>query len=158
MAIPSNIIQFKSTPGGEYLDKATGAPYVGPYYEFKGAFFAGKTYSENALEIVPVSKGNTLLKNLLTATYSLASGMVSQQFQSPVLNSVSNLNDMHGVQNVRYFYKQTNVKPPVIKETDEESYNRIKDNPLYQTTTTGDRSLDQSELELPGIREWLAVE
>jgi hypothetical protein len=158
MAIPSNIIQFKSTSGGEYIDKATGAPYTGPYYELQGSFFAGRIYKENDPEIVPVSKANTLLKSFLTAAYSLASGMASQQFQSPVLNSVTNFNQggESTSNTVRYFYRQTNVQPAVIKETDEDSYNTIINNPLFQTTTIGDRSIEQAESQLPGIRDWLS--
>jgi hypothetical protein len=156
MIIPPNKIQKnKYTSGGEFVYKDTNASYQGYYYIINNTFFEGKDYNPTAKELIKTSEANKLLsKNVSTANYSLISGVTSQILQTPKISHVAFSNNSS---NVRYFYKKTtDVSPIIIREINEDSYLKIKSNPLFQTTYIGNnKTLDQADKELPGLKLFL---
>jgi hypothetical protein len=156
MLIPANKIQKgKYTIGGELIDKITNIPYKGYYYILNNLYFVGKDYNSNARELIKVSDSNKLIEaNFSAANYSLISGITSQDLQTPKVNYLQfNTSD----DPTRYFYKKVNENNPiVIREIDKENYDKIKNNPLFQTTFLDDKkSLAQAEKELPGLTLFL---
>jgi hypothetical protein len=155
MLIPANKIQKgKYTIGGEFIDKITNVPYKGYYYIFNNLYFAGKEYSSNARELIKAVEENKLMRlNASAANYSLISGITSQDLQTPKVNYLQyNTSD-----STRYFYRKINENNPIIiREIDKNNYDKIKNNPLFQTTFLDDtKSLDQAEKELPGLTLFL---
>lgn len=156
MIIPNNIIQTsKYTQGNEYRIASTNVPYQGYYYELNGSFYAGKEYKSNSPELIPESKTNKLLNFPPTALYSAISGVSSQDLQLPVIKSVQNNFSSVNIKE-RYFCRQITIQPILIKEIDEETYDNVKANPLYQTTFIGkNQDIDQANAQLPGLKDWL---
>jgi hypothetical protein len=153
MKIPSNIIQTnKYTQGDEYVVASTNTPYQGYYYELNGSFFAGKEYKLNSPKLIPENKTNKLLNFPSTAIYSAISGISSQDLQQPVIKSKQFIADSA----IRYFCRQITIQPILIKEIDEETYDNVKTNPLYQTTFIGkNQNIEQANTQLPGLKDWL---
>lgn len=155
MVIPSNTIQSgKYTSGNEFVYKKTNAPYQGYYYILNNLYYVGKKYDPKAPEIVPLSKANPLLSNPNTATYAYLSGTSLQSLQTPKIVSIQPNIESSPVP-VRYFCKQV-TKPLLIKETNKETYDNIKSNPMFQSTFIGNgKTIDQAEKELPGLKTFL---
>jgi hypothetical protein len=156
MIVPNNTIQTgKYTQGGEYRVASTNAPYQGYYYELNGSFFAGKTYQNKAPKLIPESQTNKLLNSKATATYSLISGISSQDLQVPPIKSVQYSSDNIDIKE-RYFCRQVTIYPILIKEIDKDTYDTVKSNPLYQATFIGNnQNIDQANAQLPGLKAWL---
>lgn len=156
MRIPKNKIQTgKYTSGGEFYTKSTQIPYQGYYYIFNNLFFAGKEYDPKALEIIKLEQTNSLLFRASTFIFSKISGLTSQSLKSPKITSLQpNLENK--LTETRYFCKQINIYPIIIKETDEKTYNALQGNPLYQTTFLNkNQNLEQADKQMPGLKTFL---
>lgn len=153
MIIPSNIIQKKYTSGGEFVSKQTNIVYKGYYYILNNTYYAGKEYAPNSPEIIKISQYNKLLNNQETAIYSAITGLTSDQLKEPT-DLISTYDEK---ELTRYFYKKvTDVNPIIIKETNKETYDRLKNNPSYQTTFFNNiKKLDEAEKEMPGLKLFL---
>jgi hypothetical protein len=124
MRPPSNIIMLnKYTIGDEFVLASSKANYQGYYYEFQGKFFAGKTFNAFSPEIV---KKELINSNQLDSFISL-----------PLNNLTGSINlafdQQEDVGFFRYFTKQVNINPILIKEISLETFNNLRSNPLYQT-------------------------
>jgi len=162
MKIPANIIvENKYTQGNEYIEEKTNKNYQGYYYELNGSLYAGKSYSDNALKIIPITDRNKMLtQGLSVATFSVVSGVTSQQLASPTVTSIAGPTgasfNTHNSFLVRYFSSQVNIQPKIIKEISKETYDSLKTNSLYQTTFIGPtQSIDQADKQMPGLKSFL---
>jgi hypothetical protein len=165
--IPLNAITIKYTSGNEFVNIKTNAPYTGNYYNFNNKIYAGKEYNPSNPELVKSQNSNKLLNNKATSVYSVVSGVSSQDLQTPKINSLPNKGKGITTDTPRFFCRNTTQKDIIIKEIDETTYNSLKTNPLYQTTSIifspspgYERgiplNLNQAEKELPGITIFLA--
>ena len=124
MRPPSNIIMLnKYTIGDEFVLASSKANYQGYYYEFQGKFFIGKTFNAFSPEIV---KKESINSNQ------------SGSFTSLPLNNLTGpinlaFDQQEDVGSSRYFTKQVNTNPILIKEISLETFNSLQSNPLYQT-------------------------
>ena len=162
MRIPSNkIVTGKYTSGGELVDAKTNAPYQGYYYELNKSLYAGKEFNNNAPELVKIENANKLYNRYATALYSAISGVTSQLLQQPKLVGVNtSSNTVNSKNPTKFFTKKTNVQPIIIKEVDENTYESLQNNPIYQTTYVGtyngkSQTLDQAEKQIQGIKTFL---
>jgi hypothetical protein len=122
MKPPSNLIMpGKYTIGNEFVLANSGVDYQGYYYEFQGRLFAGKTFNILAPEIIkkesinPVTSFSSLPLNTLTGPINLA------------------FDQQENESSFRYFTKQVNTNPILIKEISVETFKDLQSNPLYQT-------------------------
>jgi hypothetical protein len=157
MKIPANIIvENKYTQGNEYIEEKTNKNYQGYYYELNGLLYAGKSYSDNALKIIPITDRNKMLtQGLSVATFSVVSGITSQDLEQQPVPSIY-VNTESDLVPVRYFSSQVNIQPKIIKEISKETYDSLKTNSLYQTTFIGPtQSIDQADKQMPGLKSFL---
>ena len=161
MGLPTNIIVTKYTPGGEFVNMLTNAPYQGYYYEYNNRTFAGNQYSVNAPEIVRINSQNhnKLYNNTQTAIYSVSSGIKSKDITTPPVASLP-FSGIDPTISTRFFYKKYNSN--IIKETNEDGYKSLQKNPIYQTTFVGTyngktQTIDQANLQVPGLKAFLGA-
>jgi hypothetical protein len=157
MKIPANIIvENKYTQGNEYIEEKTNKNYQGYYYELNGLLYAGKSYSDNALKIIPITDRNKMLtQGLSVATFSVVSGITSQDLEQQPVPSIY-VNTESDLVPVRYFSSQVNIQPKIIKEISKETYDSLKTNSLYQITFIGPtQSIEQADKQMPGLKSFL---
>lgn len=153
--IPLNLsVDSKYTIGNEYLIESTHKEYKGYYYEINGSLFAGQSFDPKAPILISVnsSKINDLLVNPETATYGAISKVnINNAIFTPIYSK-----GMESGIETRYFCRQINIQPITIKEIDEETYNKLQRNSLFQITFIGNgQNIEQAEKQLPGIKTWL---
>lgn len=155
MKIPTNLIQTKYTTGGELIYKNTNTPYKGYYYVLNDSFFAGKNFNVHASELIKIEDSNKLLNNSSTMMYSLISGKSSQQLVPKSIRSFHFDNEIVNT-DTRYFIRNLNIYPILIKEVTKTTYNSVKNDHLYQTTFINtSQSIEQADKQLPGLKAWL---
>jgi hypothetical protein len=114
MRAPKNIAKVNYTIGEKYLDSNYN-PYVGYYCEVKGKAYPGKVYTGLAKPLILASslvKDNNIKGYVFTST--------KDDYQKDSI--------------LRYFIKYIHTVPIYLKEIDVTTYNKVKNNPLYQTT------------------------
>ena len=173
MRVPKNIIvTSKYTQGNEYMYANTQESYQGYYYELNGKTFVGKTFDVYSLELLRITPSNinTFLTKASTYVYGAISGIklkdtkpksyIFQPTEEEVLNSSS----------TRYFSKQLNETPTIIKEINKSNYDELSQNPLYKTISikyintnknTGDFDpveLSKAVTQIPELNTFLADE
>lgn len=178
MRVPQNkIITNQTTSGGEYMAKATQQEYVGSYYIIGDQYFAGATFSEKALELVPI-KTTSLNPLLAQASTTVYGQLTSQKSLSSLLSTVK-ISDYRflptsdDVQNgfvIRYFCCQVNITPTSIKEISKDTYDQLTGNSLYNVlplnyyfvthdTVMGNfqpADLSKANIQMPGLSTYLA--
>lgn len=151
MRAPKNIVKVKYTMGEKYVDSNFN-PYIGYYCELQGKAYPGKVYTGKSkpLKLISsLSKNNEIKSHVFIPSdkeYTL-----------------------------RYFVKYINTIPVYLKEVDINTYNKIKDNPLYQTVALQYRlaptepgifvngyfdknEVEQADKKMPGIKLYLQEE
>ena len=116
------------------------ADYQGYYYEFQGKFFIGKTFDAFSPEIV--KKEPTFEMSFEEGeddnSRSISFMSTSSKFPSLPLNNPNNpvvlaIDIQDNTDSFRYFAKQVNTSPILIKEISKETFDSLRLNPLYQT-------------------------
>jgi hypothetical protein len=165
--IPQNIIvESKYTSGNEYIIIDTNIIYKGYYYEINGKIFAGKEFDINAIELQKLLPKN--INPFLLQVSSYVYGKLSNVKLNNTL-PISTIyqptqEDYDRGYSIRYFYKKINTTPIIIKETNQENYNLLINDPLYQvalikwgTLKINDTNLTQAEQQMPGLKAFLGV-
>jgi len=135
MRPPLNTIMLnKYTIGDEFVLVSSKANYQGYYYEFQGRLFAGKTFNAFSPEIVKKESINSNQSGSFTS-------LPLNNLTGPINLAFDQQDD---VGSFRYFAKQVNTTPILIKEISEETYNNLQSNPIYQTL-----SISVSNIEDP---------
>lgn len=163
MRIPSNIIiKGQYTSGNEFVDPTTNESYQGFYYQLNESFFKGKVFSINAPKIIRKQDSNKLLDNPATKTYSQLKGITSQQLESPeyihLPFSTLIADDYSYISPTKYFVKQLNVYPILIREVDKIAFERLSNTPLYQTLAVeafNFGEIDALDKIMPGLKDFL---
>jgi hypothetical protein len=156
MRIPANIItENKYTIGKEFINRKTHKLYQGYYYELNNKFFAGKEFNNNAPELIKIKSDQVNNLLLTAATYIFGSlskvKLTDQKIPSFFFKYESN---------IRYFTAKFNEKS-LIKEINEETFNQIKDNPLYISLPLSydggfnNNELNEAEKKIPGIKSFV---
>jgi hypothetical protein len=163
--IPSNKIQSKYTSGNELMFKETYREYKGHYYEMNGNLYAGKEFSSTAPELMKINspKVNRLLTNPATIVYGKVSNI---KIPNSIIPSFIYQADKQTTRFVdRYFTKKTNVVPIVIKEISKETYNSVKNDPIYVSIMirwdnegSNTLTLENAEKQMSGIKKFLEEE
>lgn len=160
LRIPTNqIVTSKYTVGKEYLVLSTYKEYQGYFYEINNKFFAGKEFSTSALELIKMNsdKVNSLLLNPKTSTYGKLSKI--KLSNNKIISLPVGGNSKEGdLEEINFYCKK--ITTNVIKRIDEETYNLLQNDPLYQTTFVGKynsqtKLLSQAEEQMPGISDWV---
>ena len=164
--IPQNIIvESKYTSGNEYIIIDTNIIYKGYYYEMNGKIFAGKEFDINAIELIKLLPKN--INPFLLQVSSYVYGKLSNVKLNNTL-PISTIyqptqEDYDRGYSIRYFYKKINTTPIIIKETNQENYNLLINDPLYQVTLIKwdgvrfNNDLTQAEQQMPGLKAFLGV-
>ena len=165
--IPQNIIvESKYTSGNEYIIIDTNIIYKGYYYEMNGKIFAGKEFDINAIELIKLLPKN--INPFLLQVSSYVYGKLSNIKLNNTL-PISTIyqptqEDYDRGYSIRYFYKKINTTPIIIKETNQENYNLLINDPLYQvalikwgTLKINETNIDQAEQQMPGLKAFLGV-
>jgi hypothetical protein len=152
------------TSGGEFIEVISNRIYSGYYWEGNGRYFVGKTVNNNANELRKIT--STEIEKLKISNNLPASlpSKINKNFTS-LLNtnqSVSSIPPGSSTDTDRYFIKQTNVNPILIKEVNKANFEQIKNNPIYQTLILSSNTiylsspeLNKAEITFPGITSFL---
>ena len=159
--IPSNLISVKYTQGNEFLRADTYASYQGYYFEFNRKTYIGKEYSPFSIELLRVGSNqvNPLLTNSSTSTSGAISGQNIQSVNIVSIPFVATAKNMSDGYAMRYFVKKVNE--PLIKETNQTTYNQVKNNSLYQSLeikydlTLGFKEYSRYDPLIPGISDFI---
>jgi hypothetical protein len=159
--IPQNKIIIKYTSSGEYIVKDTNQRYKGYYYDLNGVTYAGKEYNaKNPILIKITSENyNSLLSNIQTALYGLISNT-----SIPKIPKIQSAYSDPSSESIRYFIKNINVSPILIKEVTKDTFTSIKTNPIYQILEVNYRpnlpeaTLNELDKKMPGIKDFLSEE
>ena len=155
----------KYTIGGEFVLVNSKADYQGYYYEFQGRFFVGKAFNILAPEIIkkePTPENEFFEEGENENFRSISFMPTSSKFPSLPLNNsaISSTNQQDNTNSFRYFVKQINTNPILIKEISRETYNSLLSNPLYQTLIIPANNINTTILEradkiMFGIKDFL---
>jgi len=163
--IPQNQLTVKYTSGNEYLDIITYKEYQGYYYIINDRYFTGKTYTgSGSLELIKIQSknNNLLLTQASTYLYGLLSKTKLNNSSPSSIVSVGNIN-----KKIRYFSKQINVNPILIKEISKDTFDKFQNNPFYQVISIefpeggyfgNQENLDKAEKQMPGIKPFILNE
>ena len=167
MRIPSNIItENQYTAGKEYMYLATYKEYIGYYYIANDRYFTGKTYNSNSssFELIKIEKENTNL--LLTQASTYIYGLISKvKINNPSPSSIISTGNING--GTRYFSKQTNTTPILIREISKDTFKQFQNNSFYQVISIdfpeggyfgNQKNLDDAEKQMPGIKAFILSE
>ena len=160
----SQIKENQYTSGGELVNSSTNQIYSGPYWEMNGRYFIGKTSNNNSIELRKIDS-NELNRLSVLNKFPLSTSRVLNS------NSINNLTADTGAnmsstipanETIRYFAKQTTVTPTIIKEIDQDTFNKLQSTPVYQTISIssfdiyyGSPVLDSAENSFYGIKAFL---
>jgi hypothetical protein len=153
MRAPKNLVKVKYTMGEKYVD-SNFIPYTGYYCEVQGKAYPGKVYTGIAKPL------------------KLISSLVKNNKVNGIAFNVESTYDSTKEYVLRYFIKYINTIPVYIKEINVDTYNSVKDNPLYQTAVlkfsiadkaANNGSFDNNEVEqankkMTGIKLFLQDE
>lgn len=163
--IPSNKIQNKYTSGGEFMFKETYREYTGHYYEMNGKSYAGKEFSSSSPELIKMNSPqvNRLLTNPATIIYGKVSNIKIPNSIVPSFVYQASKQTTRFVD--RYFTQKSNVVPVIIKEINKETYNNVKNDPIYisimikwDNEGSNALTLKNAEKQMPGIKKFLEGE
>jgi len=152
------------TSGGEFIEIISNRVYSGYYWEGNGRYFVGKTVNNNSNELRKIT--STEIEKLKISNNLPASlpSKISKNF-TDLLNtnqSVSSIPLGSSTDTDRYFVKQTNVNPILIKEVNKTNFDQIRNNPIYQTLVLPGNSvyldspeINKAEITFPGITSFL---
>lgn len=166
MRAPKNLVKVKYTMGEKYIDSNSN-PYTGYYCELRGKAYPGKVYTGTAkpLKLISSLTKNNKITGIAfnpEITYTPHSHSGTENMYTPEKEYV-----------FRYFIKYIHTIPIYIKEINGNTYNSVKDNPLYQTTVLkftisekGSQSngffdmneVEQANKKMPGIKLYLQDE
>jgi hypothetical protein len=169
--IPQNQIIYKYTAGKEYMYKNTYKEYQGYYYEINNKLFVGKEFSVTSRELVKIrpKEIETLDANPEVKRYI---GLTKNKKSLPTLENIepAPLEDtLAGIPSndsdyTAYFYKKIlDDKTILIKEISRDTFNILKNNPIYQIIAVkvnlGDAGMtneeaERAEKEMPGFYDW----
>jgi len=166
MRIPSNIIKENQyTIGKEYMYLSSYKEYQGYYYEINNKFYAGKTFNENASELIKIlspGKINILLTQPSTYVFGKLSNI---KIINTPFSSIVNKVDLSA--RTRYFAKKLNNNPILIREVDKNNFYALLNDPIYQTISLDfpeggyfgtPSDLDEAEKQMPGIKTFILSE
>jgi hypothetical protein len=153
MRAPKNLVKVKYTRGEKYVD-SNFIPYVGYYCELRGKAYPGKVYTGVAKPL------------------KLISSLVKNNKVNGIAFNIASTYDSVEDHVLRYFIKYIHTVPVYIKEINADTYNSVKNNPLYQTTvlkfTISDRGanngffnmdeVEQADKKMPGVKLFLQEE
>lgn len=135
MGVPKNqILENQYTRGGEFYTSSDGKNYQGYYCIISSTkFFTGKTYD---------STSKPLTKRIEIPSVANPTSLPKQVLAT------------------RFFIRKVNVQPIIIKEVNEDTYESLQNDPIYQTTYIGtyngnNQTPDQAEKQIQGIKTFL---
>ena len=164
----SQIKENQYTSGGEFINPFTNSIYSGFYWEANGRYFIGKTVDLKSTEIKKITLGVSKILNVFNSLPSSVYGVLSNNSITLLANSTDAPSGIPSNSNkrvIRYFVKQTNSTPVLIREVNQDTFKQIKSNPIYQTIAikretiyAGTNELDTAEAIFPGIKGFLSKE
>lgn len=157
MRIPTNMISSKYTSGKEYMYAASQKEYQGHYYEANNKTFAGKSFDAKAPELIKIQSKD--VNTLLTRSATYLFGTLSKL----KLNNKKPSSFLYKGGNIRYFLKQINVNPILIKEVDKNTFNQFKTNSFYIGVELqydpkigfNDNDVEAADKKMIGLKEFL---
>ena len=152
------------TSNGDFVEKISNKLYSGYYWEINGRYFVGKTANTNSTELKKMDVDELNRLNILNRISSSTARILGDNnINNLAIDFGDNMNSTIPIGgDVRYFAKQTTVIPTIIKEIDQDTFNKLKSNPVYQTISIDTDSigdeviLDNIEKTFFGIKAFLS--
>jgi len=162
MRAPKNIAKVNYTSGEKYLDSNYN-PYTGYYCEVKGKAYPGKVYTGRSKQLILAS--SLVKNNKVNGYYFNINDVIPEEDEEGNIST-----DEKFV--LRYFIKYIHTIPVYIKEINIDTYNSVKNNPLYQTVvlncdvtgafrkggTFNIDEVEQADKKMSGIKLYLQEE
>jgi hypothetical protein len=167
MNIPSNAITLNQyTLGKEFVYLTSNKEYTGYYYIVSDRYFAGKSFNINSPEIIKINsdKVNIFLTKPSTYTYGL---LTKVKINKTRVNSITfnpTDEDIERGFKVRYFIKQLNVTPILIREVKKDNFEELQSNSIYQTIqidyyfNSTEEELNEIDKRMPGLKAYLSTD
>jgi hypothetical protein len=166
MRLPkSQLTENQYTSGNEFIDTSNNKVYSGYYFIASGRYFIGKTFNLKSIELkrITPTEVNTLnIINNLPSNLPLSISSKLAESVSSDTTVVTSIPADSSTGNFRYFYKQTNIVPIIIKEVSQNTFDNIKSNPLYQTLAISSNNIyvdspvvNEAEKTFSGIKIFL---
>jgi hypothetical protein len=166
MRLPkSQLKENQYTSGNEFIDTSNNKSYSGYYFIANGRYFIGKTFDLKAIELKRITPTEVNTLNIINNLPSNLPSSISSKLATSVSSDtavVTSIPADSSTGDFRYFSKQTNVSPTIIKEVSQSTFNSIKSNPLYQTLAVSSNSvyvnspiLNEAEKTFSGIKVFL---
>lgn len=164
MKVPANVITTNQyTSGKEFMYLSSYKEYTGYYYTLYDKFFAGKEYSDNAPELIKIisSETNPLLTRPDTYVYGFLSKKKLNGIKFKSINFNPTNEDYEQGFQIRYFSKKVNVNPILIKEINKATFEKLQNDPFYQTLRTEypfdvtEKYLNEVDKQMPGLKIYL---
>ena len=127
--IPKSKVSILDTPGGEFINKSTGAPYIGKYLELSnGKYYAGSNPSQLGQELIIPLSSNQLGNSRNSLSYNNLKPKITK-FHSKVKSvypskSIPTDEDYTRGYYTRYFARKVN-EPRGYMEVDVDIFNSI---------------------------------
>jgi hypothetical protein len=164
MKIPKNQIKENLYTSGNEFITMNNKSYSGYYFIANGRYFIGKIFNLTADEIKPISHEESIKINTINNLPNNLSDIIKSKIvsSSNTPANISSIPPNSSSGNFRYFYKQVNQFPILIKEINQDTFNVIRNNPLYETLIISSNSiylnspiLEEAEKTFIGIKSFL---
>jgi hypothetical protein len=166
MRLPkSQLTENQHTPGNEFIDTSNNKVYSGYYFIANGRYFIGKTFDLKAIELKRITPTEVNTLNIINnLPFNLPSSITSKLATSVSSDTavVTSISADSSTGRFRYFSKQTNIVPIIIKEVSQSTFDNIKSNPLYQTLAISSNNIyvdspvvNEAEKTFSGIKAFL---
>jgi hypothetical protein len=166
MRLPkSQLTENQHTSGNEFIDTSNNKPYSGYYFIASGRYFIGKTFNLTAIELKRITPTEAINLNIINNLPSTLPSSISSKIAASVTSTnstVVGISPNSSAGNFRYFSKQTNISPTIIKEVSQDTFNSIKSNSLYETLAISSNNIyvdspvvNEAEKTFSGIKLFL---
>jgi len=167
MRLPkSQLTENQYTSGGEFINTSTNRVYSGPYWIGNGRYFTGKIFDLNSIELKRITPQEIQKVDITNNLPNNLPKSVSSNITNTVLNnsstSVTSIPVNSNTGKFRYFSRQTNVTPSLVKEISQSTFDNIKSNALYQTLAISSNAiykdsivLNEADKSFQGIKGFL---
>jgi len=166
MRLPkSQLKENQYTSGNEFIDTSNNKVYSGYYFIANERYFIGKTFDLKAIELKRITPTEVNKLNIINSLPASIPSSVSSKVVSSVASNntpVTSISPSSSAGSFRYFSKQVNTSPVMIKEVSQDIFNSIRSNPLYETVAISSNNIyadspviNEAEKTFFGIKAFL---
>jgi len=159
----SQLKESQYTSGGDFIIISSSKSYSGYYWEVNGRFFIGKNPSQYSEELKKITIEDSykigIINNLPSSFLNKMNPASLSSLSNDSGTNASGIAIGSSNSDSRYFSKQTNTVPALIREITQDTFNNLQSNPIYQTVQLDSMDpipLDKADNTMPGLKLFLS--